>query len=203
MKKLSAFLLMLAFAFSVSNASAQKLKSGDLKVLKGQSIVNVEYDYSQMKVGKKSADDYVKEGIEDRNKKKPGSGDEWAVKWKSDRTERFQPTFEKNFNGKTSDAGMTIKPESKEAQYTIIVRVLFFEPGFQSGMGVSKPASLNMLIDLVETSAPDKVLASVEYNKIPSKNMMGYDFDAGARVQSCFDRAGDDYGKFFAKNALK
>ena len=76
MKKLSAFLLMLAFAFSVSNASAQKLKSGDLKVLKGQSIVNVEYDYSQMKVGKKSADDYVKEGIEDRNKKKPGSGDE-------------------------------------------------------------------------------------------------------------------------------
>jgi hypothetical protein len=33
--------------------------------------------------------------------------------------------------------------------------------------------------------------------------MGGYDFDTGARVQSCFDRAGDDFGKFFVKNGLK
>jgi hypothetical protein len=203
MKRVLTFFLMAAMVFAWSSLSAQKLKSGDLKILKGQSELNVQYDYSQMKVGKKSADDYVTEGIAERNKKKPGSGDEWAVKWKSDRTDRFQPTFEKNFNDKTSDAGTTIKPESADAKYTLIVRVLFFEPGFQSGVGVSKPASLNMTIDVVETSAPDQVLASVEYNKIPSKNMMGYDFDTGARVQSCFDRAGDDFGKFFVKNGLK
>lgn len=203
MKRISLLFLVCAIIFSAGDIMAQKLKSGDLKILKGQSVVNVQYDYSKMMVGKKTAEDYVKEGIEDRNKKKPGSGDEWATKWISDRTERFQPTFEKNFNGKTSDAGMTIKDGAADAKYTLIVRVTFFEPGFQSGVGVSKPASLNMSIDVVETSATDKILATVEYNKIPSKNMMGYDFDTGSRVQSCFDRAGDDFGHFFYKNGLK
>lgn len=203
MKRLSLLLLIATMVFFSGGLVAQKLKSGDLKMLKGQAVVNVQYDYSQMKVGKKTADEYLSEGIAERNKKKPGSGDEWAVKWKSDRTERFQPTFERNFNDKTSGAGTTIKEEATDAQYTLVVRVTFFEPGFQSGVGISKPASLNMVIDVVETSAPEKVLATVEYNKIPSKNMMGYDFDTGARVQSCFDRAGDDYGKFFYKNGLK
>ncbi|MDP1621589.1 MAG: hypothetical protein Q8M08_04530 [Bacteroidales bacterium] len=203
MKKLSLFLLMFTFLFSAGNLTAQKLKSGNLKMLKGQSVLNVQYDYSHMKVGKKSADDYVTEGIAERNKKKAGSGDEWAVKWKSDRSARFQPTFEKNFNDKTSKAGTTIKEGADDAKYTMIIKVTFFEPGFQSGVGISKPASLNMIIDVVETAAPDKVLATVQYDKIPSKNMMGYDFDTGSRVQSCFDRAGDDYGKFFYKNGLK
>jgi hypothetical protein len=203
MKRIGVFVLLSAFLLAAGSLAAQKLKSGELAILKGQSVVNVQYDYSQMKVGKKNADDYVKDGIEDRNKKKPGSGDEWAVKWKSDRTERFQPTFEKNFNDKTSDLGMTIKPGASDTKYTLIVKVTHFEPGFQTGVGPSKAASLNMVIDVVETAAPDKVLAVVEYNKIPSKNMMGYDFDTGSRVQSCFDRAGDDYGKFFVKNGLK
>ena len=203
MKRLSILLFISVFLLSAGNNFAQKLKSGDLKMLKGQTTLNIQYDYSQMKVGKKNADDFVAEGIIERNKKKPGSGDEWAGKWKSDRTDRYQPTFEKNFNDKTSNAGTTIKEGASDARYTLIVKVTFFEPGFQSGVGISKPASLNMDIDVVETSAPDKVLANIEYNKIPSKNMMGYDFDTGSRVQSCFDRAGDDFGKFFLKNGLK
>jgi len=203
MKRISILFIVIAFLLPAGIVQAQKLKTGDLKMLKGQSVLNVEYDYSQMKVGKMSADEYVADGIQERNKKKPGSGDEWAVKWKSDRTARYQPTFEKNFNDKTSGAGTTIKDGAGDAKYTLIVRITFFEPGFQSGVGISKPASLNMSIDVVETSARDKVLAMVEYNKIPSKNMMGYDFDTGTRVQSCFDRAGDDFGKFFYKNGLK
>jgi hypothetical protein len=184
-------------------ATAQKLKTGDLKMLKGQSVLNIRYDYSKMMVGKKTAEEYVNDGIAERNKKKAGSGDEWAVKWQSDRTERFQPSFERNFNRKTSESGTIVKPEANDAKYTIIVRVNFYEPGFQSGVGVSKAASLSMVIDVVETGAPDKTLATIEYAKIPSKSMMGYDFDAGARIESCFDRAGDDYGKFFVKNGLK
>ena len=203
MKKLSILLLFSVFLLSAGSTFAQKLKSGDLKMLKGQTTLNVQYDYSQLKVGKKSVDDYEKEGVAERNRKKPGSGDEWLTKWKSDKTDRFQPMFEKNFNDKTSHAGTKIDPVAAEAKYTLIVRVLFLEPGFQSGVGIHKPAYLNMDIDVVETSAPDKVLATVEFHKIPSVNMMGYDFDAGSRMQSCFDRAGDDFGKFFLKNGLK
>ena len=42
------------------------------------STLNVQYDYSQMMVGKKSGDDYVTEGIAERNKKKAGSGDDFG-----------------------------------------------------------------------------------------------------------------------------
>jgi hypothetical protein len=203
MKRLSVILIVCAFLFPAGNVSAQKLKAGDLKMLKGQSTLNIQYDYSHMKVGRKNADDYVIDGIAARNKKKAGSGDEWAVKWRTDRTDRYQPTFEKNFNGKTSVAGTIVKEGASDAKYTLIVKVLFFEPGFQTGVDISKKASLDMQIDVVETSAPDKILATVEYKKIPSVNMMGFDFDTGTRVQSCFDRAGDNFGKFFYKNGLK
>jgi hypothetical protein len=39
--------------------------------------------------------------------------------------------------------------------------------------------------------------------KVQSVNMMGYDFDTGARIQSCYDRAGDWMGSFLLKNGLK
>jgi len=203
MKKLGFLLLAGIFLFSIGMVNAQKLKSGDIKVLKGQTSLNLQYDYASMAVGKfKNEKDYIDDGTADRNKKKAGSGDEWAKKWESDKTARFQPTFEKNLNGKLSDIGITAK-EGSDAKYTMIVKVTFLEQGFQSGMGVSKPAYINMLIEIVEGSNPGTPLATIVYDKIQSANMMGYDYDTGARVQSCFDRAGDNIGKFIEKNLSK
>lgn len=203
MKNMKQTVILLLALVTVTLSYGQKLKSGSLAPLKGQKSMNVEYDYSQMKVGKKTLEQYESEGVADRNKKNPGSGDEWLVKWKSDRTERFQPAFERNFNEKTEDAGLTLKPGDQQAQYTMKIKIPFFEPGFQSGVGPSKPAQIHMVIEIVETADPSKVIATIDYPKIPSINMMGYDFDAGARVQSCFDRAGGNLGKFFLKNGLK
>jgi len=204
MKKISFLLLAGTFLLSIGMVNAQKLKSGDIKVLKGQTTLNLQYDYSTMAVGKfKNEMDYISNGTADRNKKKEGSGDEWARKWESDKTERFQPTFEKNLNAKLSDVGITGKEGATDAKYTMIVRVTFLEQGFQSGMGVSKPAHINMLIDLVETANPGTPVAVIAYDKIQSVNMMGYDFDIGSRVQSCFDRAGDNIGKLIEKNLSK
>lgn len=192
------------FILSGGQLFSQKLKSGDLNILKGQTVINLQYDYSNLAVGKyKNEADYIENGIADRNKKKEGSGDEWAKKWASDKTERFQPMFEKNLNGKLSDAGITAKEGANDAKYTLIIKTTFLEQGFQSGMGVSKPAYINMIVDLVETANPGTVLAVIDYNKIQSVSMMGYDYDTGERIKSCYDRAGDNIGKLIVKTISK
>ena len=196
-------MLIAAFFFSAGQLFSQKLKSGDLKVLKGQTTVNLKYDYSSMAVGKfKNEQDYIENGTAERNKKKPGSGDEWAKKWESDKTERFQPMFEKNLNDKFKDIGLTGK-EGIDTKYTLVVKVVFLEQGFQSGMGVSKPAYINMVVELIESANPATPVAVIQYDKIQSANMMGYDYDTGERIKSCFDRAGDNIGKLIVKSVEK
>ncbi|MCX6285712.1 MAG: hypothetical protein NTY96_01180 [Bacteroidetes bacterium] len=201
MKKIGILLLTCFFLLAGSSVFSQKLKSGDLSLLKGQKVINLQYDYSKMKVGKYvSEEEYIADGTADRNKKKEGSGEEWAAKWRTDKGTRFQPKFETNLNGKLNKCGLEGKSNATDAQYTLILHVTALEQGFQSGIGVSKPAYIDLVIDIVDSKAPDKPLAIISYPKCQSVNMMGYDYDTGSRVMSCFDRAGDDIGKLICKN---
>ena len=110
MKKIGILLVMSFFVFSGSKIFSQKLKSGDLSVLKGQKVINLQFDYSKMKVGKfDNEEEYIKTGTADRNKKKEGAGDAWAVKWRSDKTERYQPAFVESFNKKADDCNLEVK----------------------------------------------------------------------------------------------
>jgi hypothetical protein len=195
------------FMFSGLMMFGQKLISGDVKVLKGQTIINLQFDYSKVAVGKfKSEDDYIANGVAERNKKKAGSGDEWAEKWKSDRKNRFNPAFEKEFNDAVRAYGVKGKEDAVEAKYTLICRTTFVEPGFNASMAVSfakKPAYVEMTVDLVETSNPEAILATIELKKVESKSMGGYDYDTGGRIESCYERAGDMTGSFLKKNVFK
>ncbi|HNX87264.1 MAG TPA: hypothetical protein PKN12_10075 [Bacteroidales bacterium] len=203
MKKYNVFILAAVFILSASNLFAQKIKSGDVTVLKGQTLINLRYDYSDMAVGKyKSESDYVANRTQDMNKKQSGSGDQWAQSWVNDRAARFQPMFEKNFNGKLEEVGVTAKEGASDAKYTLILRTVFTEPGFNVGV-TRRNAYIDVMVDLVETAQPDKVIATIEMKGLQSVNMMGYDFDTGGRIQSCYDRAGDNLGKFLVKNVYK
>jgi hypothetical protein len=206
MKKLRILLLTGIFSLAAVSMFAQcKLKSGDVKVLKGQSTVNLQYDYSNMAVGKyKNEQDYVNDRVAEMNKKKAGSGDEWAEKRKTDRTARFQPMFEKNLNMEVDKFKVSFKENETEVKYTLIVRTTFTEPGFNAVVGgIRKNAYISLMCDIVESANPGVTIASIEMKNEQSVNMMGYDYDTGARIQSCYDRAGEDLGKFLAKNAFK
>jgi hypothetical protein len=208
MKKLSIALVMSIFMLlSVTVFSQAKLLSGDLKDLKGQTEVILKYDYSNMGVGKyKSADEYAADKVAEMNKKKEGSGDAWLEKWKSDRSERFEPSFRKDFNGEVESFSLSGKDDSPNAKYTLIVRTTFMEPGFNATMVVGfakKPAYIDVTVDLVETANPATVIGTIGMKKIESKNMGGYDWDTGGRVESCYERAGEYLGKFLVKNVLK
>jgi hypothetical protein len=204
MKKISILFLMGAFLFPGITMFAQcKLVSGSVSVLKGQSTINLQYDYSKMAVGKfKNSDDYVASRTADMNKKKPGDGDRWAEAWKNDRASRYQPTFEKNLNEITGKFNVSCKENATDAKYTLIVRTTFIEPGFNVGI-TRQNAWIKLEVDLVETANAGIVLANMQMKREDSVNMMGYDFDTGSRIQSAYDRAGDHLGAFLVKNALK
>ena len=195
------------FLFSGVLVFGQKLKSGDVKVLKGQSLINLQFDYSKIVVGKfSSEDEYIANGIAERNKKKAGSGDEWAEKWKSDRKNKFEPAFEEEFNDALKAFNVKGKAGAVEAKYTLICSTTFVEQGFNASMAVSfakKPAYVDITVDLVETSKPGTILATIELKKVESKNMGGYDYDTGGRIKSCYEKAGDYLGTFLKKNVFK
>ena len=204
MKKINILFLMGVFLLPGMTIFAQcKLVSGNVSVLKGQSVINLQYDYSRMAVGKfKNSDDYVANRTADMNKKKPGDGDRWAEAWRNDRTSRYQPMFEKNLNQIVGRFNVTCKENATDAKYTLIIRTTFTEPGYNIGIS-RQNAWIKMEVDLVETSNPGTVLASMLMKREDSANMMGYDYDTGGRIQSAYDRAGDHLGAFLVKNALK
>ena len=208
MKRLNiAFVMSILMLCSVTVFSQAKLVSGDMKGLKGQTEVILKYDYSNMGVGKyKDADEYASNKVAEMNKKKEGSGDAWLEKWKSDRTDRFEPAFRRDFNGEVDSYSLSGKDDSPNAKYTLIVHTTFMEPGFNATMAIGfakKPAYIDVTVTLVETANPGTVLGTVEMKKIESKNMGGYDYDTGGRVESSYERAGEYFGKYLVKNVLK
>ena len=136
MKKISIILLFGAFLFPGMTIFAQcKQITGDVSVLKGQTVINLQYDYSNMSVGKfKDEKDYVAKRTDDMNKKKPGDGDRWAEAWVNDRISRFQPIFEKSLNERVGKFNVTCKEDETNAKYTLIIKTTFTEPGYNVGI---------------------------------------------------------------------
>jgi hypothetical protein len=90
------------------------------------------------------------------------------------------------------------------------VHVTFVEQGVETVvMGTAKSASANLMVDLVETAAPDKILASIELEGVkpkstPKMSVGGVSvnksaYDATLRISECFETAGKQIGKFTCK----
>lgn len=93
MKKIILGAMLIAGTF-VANAQKVKVVEGDLSAVKGQSSFNIEFDYSDMAVGKfKKESDYIEKRRKEINEKEAGKGDSWAESWVSDRESRFEPKF--------------------------------------------------------------------------------------------------------------
>ncbi|MFZ4522886.1 MAG: hypothetical protein ACOYNC_14350 [Bacteroidales bacterium] len=189
--------------------SAQKLKSGDLTALKGQKTINISYDYSKMEVGKfKTEEEYVNKGTEERNKKKPGTGDEWAARWNSGKIAKYQPAYEESFNKQAEECGIVGKADPT-ATYTMIIHTNALEVGVETVvMGSAKSAAVELVVDIAETAAPEKIIATIEMEAKPKSNMRmsvgGVPvnkevYDPTLRVAECYETAGKQIGKMICK----
>ena len=185
--------LLLAATLSLP-LSAQKLKltEGNLDVLKGQTEINTEFTYDNLKVGKyDKEEDYIKDKTADYNKKEAGRGDSWAKAWKDDREARYEPKFMELF----SDKGDIKAVHKKTAKYTLIFKTSFIEPGFNVGVW-RKNASMNGEVWIVETANPAKALAKISVDKAQGRVFGGFDFDTGVRIAEAYADAGKALAKF-------
>lgn len=180
-------------------AEAQKIKitEGNLSALKGQTEINTEYSYDNIKVGNfNNEDDYIQKKKDEYNKKEAGKGDTWAAAWKNDRRSRFEPKFEELFSENANiKAG-----KSPNAKYTLIFKTTFVEPGFNVGV-MRKNAYIDGEIWIVETADHSKVIAKATVDNSPGRMFGGFDFDTGARIAEAYAAAGKAFGKKVRKEA--
>lgn len=194
------FTLVIALvAFSLAGY-AQRIsqKSGSVSALNGQTTLNVEYDYSNFGVGKfENEADFVNKKVEEYNAKEAGKGDKWKDGWISAREDRYEPKFEELFNKGAEKLGLQVVNGKKDAKYTLIVRTIFVEPGFNIGV-MKKPAYVNFEFDIVETAGRSKVSEQTLSN-VPGTQYAGYDFDIGSRVAESYAKAGKVLAAYLAK----
>ena len=195
MKQLILIATILIGFSAITSAQRARLMDGSLDDLKGIKKLNVKYEYGNMDVGKKSEQEYIADKKEAYNHKEPGRGDKWEKEWISDRTRRFEPRLEEEFN-KYSDIRLGHYPNEK---YTLIFKTVFTEPGFNVVVS-RKNAYIDGQVLIVENGNESKVIAKLEINNCPGRTFGGYDYDTGLRIQEAYAMAGKGLAKYFSKN---
>ncbi len=193
----NSFLLTMMLSFIlISPAIGQKVKAdGNVDFLKGVKEVTLAYKYDKMAVGKfKDGNDYVAKKTKELNEKEKGKGDEWAKKWVADRSERFEPRFEMLLGEYCKGIDFD---QNNKSDYTMTLETVFTEPGFNVGV-MRQNAYINVIVHFTDKSG--KELATLTINNIPGRDVFGYDFDTGQRIEESYAKAGKTIGKYLTKN---
>ncbi len=192
---------LLIFGFTATNAQKINIVEGDLSFLKGESVVNLEYDYSDMSVGKfENEADYIAKKKAEYNEKEAGRGDQWEESWVEDRGTKFQPMFEELLNKYTGKRGIAFSQHENDAKYTLELHTTFTEPGFNIYI-TRKNAEINVVVTFYDTANPENVLCKIDMRRCPGKSMGMDDYDTGGRIKEAYAKCGKELGKLIAKKA--
>ncbi len=197
-------LLLIAGFIAVAglSASAQKMLEGDKKLsfLAGQTKINIVYDYDGMMVGKKEEAEYLNEKKAKGNEKQPGKGDRWVEKWHNNKTSMYEPMFDELINkqlfkGKTN---ATAVKGAADAKYTIIVKTVMLEPGFNSVVMKQNPFC-KYEITYIETATKTVMAKGLLTAQGVLMGGSDWDFDPANGIKECFAKAGKVCGSSMAK----
>ena len=196
MKKIFAMMLSV-FILAGSGLNAQKiiLKNGSVNALKEVQALLVQYDYSNLSVGKYKEEDYISKKVQDYNKDEAGKGEKWKESWKADRASRFEPKFELLFNENMESP--KVDQKTADAKYGITVHTTFIEPGFNVGV-TRKPAYINAEIKFTELGT-GKEIAMITVQNCPGRDAMGFDYDTGYRIEEAYAKLGKSLAAFLKK----
>lgn len=203
MKKL--FLVLgLTFTFG-SFAQNMKVESGSYDFLKGVKELNVEFDYSNLKMMKDNLieSEYIENRKGELNEKNAGEGDKWEKKWHSAKENIWQPKFLELINDVVSKKNKGFKAEEglSSAKYTLIVEVKWMYPGWD--VYVSKqPAKVTTTLKFVETANRDNVLLEISSENAPGDGF-GPNFSNEVRIGEGFAKTGKTLGKYMWKKGMK
>lgn len=196
--------LALIAATTVAFAQKTKVTKGDFTELKGQTEVNVIWDYSEAQVrgGSPFANwkalpeaEWLQKIIDKKNEKEAGTGDDWKKKWEAAKPGSFEPSFET----KMADMwqGATVKRGLDNAKYTIRIKVTYMDPGYSVGVSASD-AWLSGIIEVVETGT-DNVSSSLTMDMIKgasaAKSIPGMAVVAAIEGMTFEKRLGESFEK--------
>jgi hypothetical protein len=186
-------LLMIMMCAPMVTAQKIKMTNGKISDLKGTEKIRIEYDYSDLGVGKfENEEEYVAEKVAEKNDDEAGSGDQWREAWYNDRPTRYEPKFEELLSKNTTsfECGQDV-----DSDVIMQVHTTFIEPGFNVGVA-RKPASINLEVRFIQGN---KLLSSMLVLNSPGSGAMGYDFDAGYRIAEAYAKAGKSLGRYLEK----
>ena len=183
---------LLISATTVAFAQKTKITSGDFKELKGQTEVNVEFDYSQAqarggapfaKWKAQPEQDWLQQIVDKKNEKEVGIGDDWRKRWEAAKPGAFEPNFETKIAEMWK--GANVKRGLSGAKYTIKIKVTYMDPGFSIGVSTSD-ALLSAIIEVVETGSGN-VTSSLTMDNI--KGASAAKFIPGGAIAAAVDGA--------------
>lgn len=201
MKKIA--VLALLFVTSLTFAQKVKVEKGDFKALKGQTEVNVVFDYSKLQLLKENLTEaqYVENRVKELNEKNKGNGDIWKKKWEGAKSMIWNPKFLEIANAVSSKekTGISFGEDLNSAKYTLIVEAVWIFPGWDIGM-MKQPAKVTTRIKLVETANKGNVLGEVFSEHAPG-DQWGNNFSNESRIGEGFAKTAKTFvAKFVAKD---
>lgn len=191
---------MLFIASSVVMAQKTKIESGDFKFLAGVKEVNVEFDYSNLKLMKENLteEQYVTNRATELNEKK-GVGDIWKKKWQGSKEMIWNPKFLELINVVSSKEKTNISFQEglTSAKYTLIVEVVWIYPGWDVAM-MKQPAKVTTNLKIVETANRSNTLV-VMSSENARGDQWGSNFSNETRIGEGFAKTGKTLAKVIAK----
>ncbi len=192
--------LVLFIASSVVMAQKTKIESGDFKFLSGVKEVNVEFDYSNLKLMKENLteEQYVTNRATELNEKK-GVGDIWKKKWQGSKEMIWNPKFLELINVVSSKENTNISFQEglTSAKYTLIVEVVWIYPGWDVAM-MKQPAKVTTNLKIVETANRSNTLVVMSSENAPG-DQWGSNFSNETRIGEGFAKTGKTLAKVIAK----
>jgi len=190
MKKV--LLLGVLFASSMMSAQDMDFVKGDLGFLKGQKEVNVEFDYSKLRMMKENQTEaqYVEERAKELNEKNKGVGESWKKKWAGAKEMIWNPKFMELVNVVLSKkkADMTFQEGLNNAKYTLIVEAVWVYPGWDIAM-MKQKAKVSTNLRFVETANRSNVVCEISSKEAPG-DQYGSQFSNETRIGEGFAKTG-------------
>ncbi|WP_456439626.1 hypothetical protein [Psychroserpens sp.] len=202
MKKHITIILILFFT-SLVYSQKMKVANGGFDFIESNQAINVEFDYSNMKVNKDNLtnDEYVKERSADLEKKRKNSGKTWEKRWESSRELIYAPKFLELMNRDLVEKkGMSFEEGLTDAKYTLIVETVWIYPGYNVGV-MRQPAKVTTLLKFVETANRDNVLLEITSKHAPG-NKFGGTYSNEDRIGEGYAKTGKTLSKIIMKKAF-
>lgn len=195
--------LILAVLCTSVYAQKIKIEQGNFDFIVGQKEINVEFDYSNMKLMKENFtnEEYVTKRSGDLEGKARGKGKTWEKAWNSSRELIWNPKFLELMNkylGNEKD--MYFEEDLSDTKYTLIVETVWLYPGWDAGI-MKQPAKVTSNLKFVETANKDNILLEVNCKNAPG-DQWGNNYSNESRVGEAYAKTAKTFAKLILKKAF-